>query len=180
VCSTQSTYICCVLVENDKEKSLRTARMLEQVKGKVTLLHTTPPPPRFDPLTVQRVASRYNYDNLPTIALKVTPRPLFTPGKDPVPTVQEARWAPGPVWTGAENLAPARMRSPNRLARSQSLYRLRYPAHHGSKGYAPAALYPWKRPGTHCTGGWVGPRAGLDRCGKFRPHRDSIPGPCSP
>ena len=34
------------------------------------------------------------------------PRPLFTPGKDPVPIVQEAGWAPGPVWTGAENLAP--------------------------------------------------------------------------
>jgi hypothetical protein len=29
----------------------------------------------------------------------------FTPGKDPVPIVQEAGWAPGPVWT-AENLAP--------------------------------------------------------------------------
>ena len=28
------------------------------------------------------------------------------PGKDPVPIVQEAEWAPGPVWTGAENLAP--------------------------------------------------------------------------
>ena len=32
----------------------------------------------------------------------------FTPGKDPVPIVQEAGWAPGPVWTGAENLAPHR------------------------------------------------------------------------
>ena len=41
-------------------------------------------------------------------------------------------------------------------------------------------LYPRKRPGTHCIGGWVGPRAGLDRCGKSRPHRDSIPGPSSP
>ena len=30
----------------------------------------------------------------------------FTPGKDPVPIVQEAGWAPGPVWTGAENLYP--------------------------------------------------------------------------
>ena len=29
----------------------------------------------------------------------------FTPGKEPVPIVQEAGWAPGPVWTGAENLA---------------------------------------------------------------------------
>ena len=30
----------------------------------------------------------------------------FTPRKDPVPIVQEAGWSPGPVWTGAENLAP--------------------------------------------------------------------------
>jgi hypothetical protein len=40
--------------------------------------------------------------------ISVTPRPLFTPGKDPVPIVQEAGWAPGPVWTGAENFAPHR------------------------------------------------------------------------
>ena len=33
----------------------------------------------------------------------------------------------------------------------------------------PAALPQRKRPGTHCTGGWVGPRAGLDGCGKSRP-----------
>jgi len=46
--------------------------------------------------------------------------------------------------------------------------------------HAPAALYPRERPGTHCTGGWVGPRAGMDRCGKSRPHRDSIPGPPTP
>ena len=32
----------------------------------------------------------------------------FTPTKDPVPIVQEAGWAPGPVWTVAENLAPHR------------------------------------------------------------------------
>jgi hypothetical protein len=42
------------------------------------------------------------------------------------------------------------------------------------------SLYPRERPGTHCTGGWVGPRAGLDRCEKSRPNRDSIPGPSSP
>ena len=29
-----------------------------------------------------------------------------------------------------------------------------------------------ERPGTHSTGGWVGLGAGLDRCGKSRPHRD--------
>jgi len=61
--------------------------------------------------------------------VSVTPWPLFTPGKDPVPIVQEAEWAPGPVWTGAENLAPTGIRSPVRPASSQSLYRLRYPAH---------------------------------------------------
>jgi hypothetical protein len=32
-----------------------------------------------------------------------------------------------------------------------------------SRRHAPASLYPrGKDPGTHCTGGWVGPRAGLD------------------
>ena len=47
------------------------------------------------------------------------PRPgRFTPGKHPVPTVQEAGWAPGPVWTGAENLAPTGFRSPDRPSRS--------------------------------------------------------------
>ena len=61
--------------------------------------------------------------------VSVTPRPLFTPGKDTVPIVHEAGWAPGLVWTGAENLAPAGIRSPDRPVRSQSLYRLRYPAH---------------------------------------------------
>ena len=31
-------------------------------------------------------------------------RPHFTPGKDPVPILQEAGWAPGPVWTGGKSL----------------------------------------------------------------------------
>ena len=35
--------------------------------------------------------------------------------------------------------------------------------------HAPAALPPGKSPGTHFIGGWVGPRAGLDGCGKSRP-----------
>jgi hypothetical protein len=57
-----------------------------------------------------------------------TPRPgRFTPGKDPVPIVQEAGWASGPVWTDAENLVPTGIRSPDRPTRSESLYRLRYP-----------------------------------------------------
>ena len=56
--------------------------------------------------------------------VNVTLRPLFTPGKYPAPIVQEAGCAPGPVWTGAENLAPSGILSPDRPARSQSLYRL--------------------------------------------------------
>jgi len=64
------------------------------------------------------------------------PRPLFTPGKDPVPIAQEVGWAPGPAWTGAENLAPTGIGSPGRPAHSQSLYRLTYPAHiHLKDGY---------------------------------------------
>ena len=41
----------------------------------------------------------------------------------------------------------------------------------------PRLLYPWARAGTHCIGGWVGPRGGLDRCRKSCPQRDSIPRP---
>jgi hypothetical protein len=55
--------------------------------------------------------------------VSTTPRPLY-PEKDPVPIVQEAGWAPGPVWTCEKNLAPTRIRSPDRPARSQSLYRI--------------------------------------------------------
>ena len=46
------------------------------------------------------------------------PRPLFTLEKDPVPIVQEAGWAPGTVWTVAENLASTRIRSADCPARS--------------------------------------------------------------
>jgi hypothetical protein len=33
----------------------------------------------------------------------------------------------------------------------------------------PRPLYPRERPVTHCIGGWMGPRAGMDGCGKSRP-----------
>jgi hypothetical protein len=39
-----------------------------------------------------------------------------------VTIVQEAEWAPGPVWSGAENLVLTGTRFPGRPARSQSLY----------------------------------------------------------
>ena len=46
-----------------------------------------------------------------------TPRLHFTPGKDPVPIVQEAGWAPGPVWTGGKS-RPHRDSIPDRPAHS--------------------------------------------------------------
>ena len=46
-----------------------------------------------------------------------TPRPHFIPGKDPVPILQEAGWAPVPVWTGG-NSRPPRDSIPDRPARS--------------------------------------------------------------
>jgi len=39
----------------------------------------------------------------------------------------------------------------------------------GSQRHAPADLLPGKRPRTYCIGGYVGPRASLDGCGKSRP-----------
>ena len=85
----------------------------------------------------------------------------FTPEKDPVPIVQEAGWAPGPVWLGAENLASTGIRSPDLAARSESLYRLIFLScselpHHSltitdvggkkQRGSKPTA----HRPSTHC------------------------------
>jgi len=56
------------------------------------------------------------------------PRPdRFTPGKDPVLMVLEGGWAPGPAWADAENLAFTGIRSPDRPALNESLYRLGCP-----------------------------------------------------
>jgi hypothetical protein len=41
----------------------------------------------------------------------------------------------------------------------------------------PRLFYSRERRGTHCVGSWVGPRTGLDWCGKSRSHGFSIPGP---
>jgi hypothetical protein len=75
----------------------------------------------------------HDHDTRRWWGLSVTPRPLFTPGNDPVPIVQEVGWAPGLVWTGAENFASTGIRSPDRPARSQSLYWLSYPTHSENK-----------------------------------------------
>ena len=46
-------------------------------------------------------------------------------GKKPATILQEAGWKAR--WTDAENLARTEIRSPDRPARSESLYRLSYP-----------------------------------------------------
>jgi hypothetical protein len=56
--------------------------------------------------------------------VSTTPRPLYPREREPVPIVQEAGWAPGPVWTGTASLALTDIRSPDRPARSESIYRL--------------------------------------------------------
>ena len=38
--------------------------------------------------------------------VNATPRPLYPRERDQLPIVQEAAWAPGRFWTGAENLPP--------------------------------------------------------------------------
>jgi hypothetical protein len=71
----------------------------------------------------------HDHSNRRGWGVSVTPWLLFTAGKDPVPIVQEAGWAPGSVWTGAENLVPTRIRSLDHPVCSHLLYRLSYLAH---------------------------------------------------
>jgi hypothetical protein len=55
-----------------------------------------------------------------------TPRPsLFSSRNE---SVEVPEWAPWSLSTGAENRAPNGIRAPDRRARSESMYRLRYPA----------------------------------------------------
>jgi len=64
------------------------------------------------------------------VGLQLYAPTAFNNGKDPVPFVQDPGWASGPVWVVAENLAPTRIRSLDRVAHSKSLYGLRYPGPH--------------------------------------------------
>jgi hypothetical protein len=61
--------------------------------------------------------------------VSTTPRPLY-PREVPGTHCTGGWVASGPVWTCAKNLAPTGIRSPDRPARSQSLYRLSYPGPH--------------------------------------------------
>jgi hypothetical protein len=57
-----------------------------------------------------------------------TPWSIYHRERDPVLIAQEAGWVSGPVWLGAEDLVPIDIHFPDRPARSESLYRIRFPA----------------------------------------------------
>ena len=58
--------------------------------------------------------------------VNATPRPLYSWERAQVLILQEGGWDPGPIWTGVENLGSTGIRSPDRAARNESLYQLRY------------------------------------------------------
>jgi hypothetical protein len=133
---TNGVSIYIVIFKNKKKKTTgRDAKILglylaKQMQQKPVLVGRFHPfyRPRRPLGSVERYSSTLFLDLGTRMGwvVSVTPRPLSTPGKDTVPIVQEAGWAPGPVWTGAENLAATGILSPDRPVRSQSLYRLSY------------------------------------------------------
>ena len=78
--------------------------------------------PRYRPGVAQRVGRGiallfHNRGARRGWVVSSTPRPHFTPGKDPVPILQKTGWAPGPVWMGGKS-RPHRDSIPDRPARS--------------------------------------------------------------
>ena len=66
------------------------------------------------------------------LAVNAMPWPLYLYETDPVPIIQEAGWAPGPPWTGAENLTP-----PGFDPQTVQLKASEYPIDHQSKHVKP-------------------------------------------
>ena len=64
--------------------------------------------------------------------VNATPRPLYPQERHGTHCIG-GWWASEPVWTGAEKLVPAGIRSPDRPARSELLYRPRYAGSRTSK-----------------------------------------------
>ena len=82
--------------------------------------------------------------------VSVTPRPLFTPGKTRYPFYTGLGGPQGRYGEVRKVSPPTGIPSPARPTRSQSLYRLRYPAHKVNrlltkKRDAGLALWPWWR-----------------------------------
>jgi len=64
--------------------------------------------------------------------------------KELVPILQEAGWAPWPVWTGGKS-RPHKDSIPDQSVRSQPLYRLTYPAHIYIDRYRYKVKVKWSR-----------------------------------
>ena len=81
-----------------------------------------------------------------------TPRPHFTPAKDPVPILQQAGWAPGPVWTG-EKSRPHRDSISDPAARSSVAIPTELPGPPYTKGTGSISQgeggWGWRWPPTH-------------------------------
>jgi len=75
---------------------------------------------------------------LDMIYIYATPRPLYPRERDPVTVVQEAGWASESVWISVGNLTHPGIRSPNRPARSESVYLLSY---HSPRSLIQTLLY---------------------------------------
>jgi len=58
--------------------------------------------------------------------VSATPWPHYPWDVNPVAIVQEAGRPPGPLWKGAENLAATGIRSPDRSACNETIYRLSF------------------------------------------------------
>ena len=83
-------------------------------------------PWRFEGRVDAQLYSFFNLGARLEWVVNTMPLPLHVREKDTVRIVREAGWAPGPVWTGTENLVPTGIRYPDRPTCSESLYRLSY------------------------------------------------------
>jgi len=66
----------------------------------------------------------YIYD-ISSLRVKSIPRPLYHREKETLSIVQKVGWAPGPAWTGVENLSSTGILSSEHPGCSESLYCLR-------------------------------------------------------
>ena len=58
--------------------------------------------------------------------VNVRPRPLYPQERHRLLIVQEAGWEPGPIWMSAQKFRLTGIWTPDRPARGESLYELRY------------------------------------------------------
>ena len=120
----QSSFWCLVvalLEKSNKNLSLKKTNF-EALNWPVLNIHVKVKFSRYGPGVTQRVGRGivllFHYRGTRRgWVVSSTPRPYFTPGKDPVPILQEVGWAPGSVWTGAKS-RPYRESIPDRPARS--------------------------------------------------------------